>query len=149
MAKGFKYGGYIGQLLRVNLTNKEITKEPLREDWARDFVGGVGLSARILYDELPPKVNALGSDPSGLIDQVVCLVSFVLLFFFLCMIFSLQNTASPSLISKIFLISSGMVILPPAVTSAKNGMSSSAISVGTKKPPVMRGNASSLKRVVD
>jgi len=60
MAKGFKYGGYIGQLLRVNLTNKGITKEPLREDWARDFVGGVGLSARILYDELPPRVDALG-----------------------------------------------------------------------------------------
>jgi aldehyde:ferredoxin oxidoreductase len=62
MAKGFKYGGYIGQLLRVNLTNKGIIKEPLREDWARDFVGGVGLSARILYDELPPKVDALGSE---------------------------------------------------------------------------------------
>ena len=62
MAKGFKYGGYIGQLLRVNLTNKGVTKEPLREDWARDFVGGVGLSARILYDELPPKVDALGPE---------------------------------------------------------------------------------------
>ena len=62
MAKGFKYGGYIGQLLRVNLTSKGITKEPLREDWARDFVGGVGLSARILYDELPPKVDPLGSE---------------------------------------------------------------------------------------
>ena len=62
MAKGFKYGGYIGQLLRVNLTNKGIATEPLREDWARDFVGGVGLSARILYDELPPKVDALGPE---------------------------------------------------------------------------------------
>ena len=62
MAKGFKYGGYIGQLLRVNLTSKGITREPLREDWARDFVGGVGLSARILYDELPPKVDPLGSE---------------------------------------------------------------------------------------
>ncbi|TET77430.1 MAG: aldehyde:ferredoxin oxidoreductase, partial [Candidatus Cloacimonadota bacterium] len=58
----FKYGGYIGQLLRVNLTNKGITKEPLREDWARDFVGGVGLSARILYEELQPKIAPLGPE---------------------------------------------------------------------------------------
>jgi len=58
----FKYGGYIGQLLRVNLTNKGITKEPLREDWARDFVGGVGYSARIIYDEVKPKIDPLGTD---------------------------------------------------------------------------------------
>ena len=58
----FKYGGYIGQLLRVNLTNKGITKEPLREDWARDFVGGVGLSARIIYEEVKPKIDPLGPE---------------------------------------------------------------------------------------
>ncbi len=62
MANGFKYGGYIGQLLRVNLTNKGIIKEPLREDWARDFVGGVGLAARILYEELQPKIDPLGPE---------------------------------------------------------------------------------------
>ncbi len=60
MANSFKHGGYIGQLLRVNLTAKRISKEPLKEDWARDFVGGAGLSARILYEELPPKIDPLG-----------------------------------------------------------------------------------------
>ena len=60
MASGFKYGGYRGQMLRVNLTKKGIVKEPLREDWARDFVGGVGYSARLLYEELPPKIDPLG-----------------------------------------------------------------------------------------
>ncbi|NIO09571.1 MAG: aldehyde:ferredoxin oxidoreductase, partial [Deltaproteobacteria bacterium] len=50
----------MGQLLRVNLSKKGISKEDLREDLARDFVGGVGLSARILYDELPPKIDPLG-----------------------------------------------------------------------------------------
>jgi aldehyde:ferredoxin oxidoreductase len=60
MAKTFKYGGYKGQLLRVNLSKKAITKEPLREDWARDFVGGVGYSARLLYQELKPKIDPLG-----------------------------------------------------------------------------------------
>ena len=49
MTNGFKYGGYRGKLLRVDLTKKGVTKEPLREDWARDFVGGAGYSARLLY----------------------------------------------------------------------------------------------------
>ena len=62
MAAGFKYGGYMGQLLRVNLTHKKISKEPLREDWARDFVGGVGYSARIFYDEVKPKIDPLGPE---------------------------------------------------------------------------------------
>jgi len=62
MAKKFPYGGYKGQLLRVNLNNKGIAKEDLKKDWARDFVGGVGLSARILYEELPPKIDPLGPE---------------------------------------------------------------------------------------
>ena len=37
----------------------------------------------------------------------------------------LQKTWSPSRTSKISLISSGMVIRPPAITSAKKGISSS------------------------
>ena len=59
---GFPYGGYIGQLLRVNLTDGGIEKEPLKKEWARDFVGGVGLSARILYEEIPPNADPLGPD---------------------------------------------------------------------------------------
>ena len=31
MTNGFRYGGYTGQLLRVNLTKKSVRKEPLRE----------------------------------------------------------------------------------------------------------------------
>jgi len=58
----FQYGGYVGQILRVNLTNKGITKEPLREDWARDFVGGVGLSARIIYEEVKANSDPLGPE---------------------------------------------------------------------------------------
>jgi len=62
MTSSFKYGGYIGQVLRVNLSNGKIRKEPLREDRARDFVGGVGLAARILYEELAPKIDPLGPE---------------------------------------------------------------------------------------
>ncbi|HZK66664.1 MAG TPA: aldehyde ferredoxin oxidoreductase N-terminal domain-containing protein, partial [Chloroflexota bacterium] len=66
MATAFKYGGYMGQLLRVNLTSKTATAEPLREDWVRDYVGGVGYSARLLYDEL-----AAGIDPMGPENKLV------------------------------------------------------------------------------
>ena len=62
MRNGFKYGGYKGQLLRVDLTKKAVTKEPLREDWARDFVGGAGYSARLLYEEIPAKADPLGPE---------------------------------------------------------------------------------------
>ena len=62
MTNGFKYGGYVGHILRINLIKKEITKEPLREDWARDFVGGAGLAARFLYEELQAKVDPLGPE---------------------------------------------------------------------------------------
>jgi aldehyde:ferredoxin oxidoreductase len=60
VTNGFKYGGYKGQLLRVNLSTGAVTKEPLREDWARDFVGGAGYSARQLYEEIPAKADPLG-----------------------------------------------------------------------------------------
>ncbi|MFB3817613.1 MAG: aldehyde ferredoxin oxidoreductase family protein [Candidatus Methylomirabilales bacterium] len=60
MANGFPYGGYVGQMLRVDLSRKAVTKEALREDWARDFVGAVGYSARQLYEEIPARVDALG-----------------------------------------------------------------------------------------
>ena len=60
MAQGFRYGGYVGQLLRINLNNKAISKEPLRENWAREFVGGVGLAARMFYEEVRPKIDPFG-----------------------------------------------------------------------------------------
>jgi len=62
MAGKFKHGGYIGQLLRVDLTRERVRKEPLKEEWVRDFVGGAGLSARILYEEIPAKAEPLGPE---------------------------------------------------------------------------------------
>lgn len=58
----FKYGGYMGQMLRINLTDKGVSTEPLREDWARDFVGGAGLAARIIYEEVKPKIDPFGPE---------------------------------------------------------------------------------------
>lgn len=54
--------GWTGTVLRINLTHRTITKEPLNEQWAREYVGGRGLGARYLTEEMDPMVDALDSD---------------------------------------------------------------------------------------
>lgn len=54
--------GFMGKLLRVNLTESRIVEEDLREEWARQFLGGAGLATRYLYDEVPRGADALGPD---------------------------------------------------------------------------------------
>jgi aldehyde:ferredoxin oxidoreductase len=49
--------GWTGTVLRVNLTRGTIKKEALREDWARDYVGGRGLGTRYAWDEIDPSVD--------------------------------------------------------------------------------------------
>ncbi len=54
--------GWAGHILRVDLTRGNVTKEPLRLDWAEEYIGGRGLAARYLYEEMDPSVDALGPD---------------------------------------------------------------------------------------
>ena len=54
--------GYTNQLLRVNLTTKKITQEAIPEEYLRDYIGGSGLAARYLYDEIPSDADPLGPD---------------------------------------------------------------------------------------
>ena len=55
--------GYGGTILRVNLTDGSITKEPTSPDLARDYLGGRGFVAKILYDEVPVSIG--GFDPEN------------------------------------------------------------------------------------
>jgi aldehyde:ferredoxin oxidoreductase len=43
--------GYAGQILRVDLSNNEIKKQPLDETFAKKFLGGRGFGAKILFAE--------------------------------------------------------------------------------------------------
>jgi len=52
--------GFMGKLLRVNLSEGKISEEDVREEWAEKFIGGAGLATRYLYDEVPK-----GADPFG------------------------------------------------------------------------------------
>ena len=50
-------GGYAGKILRVDLTEEHVWSEDLDEATARKWLGGVGLGAKILYDEVPVGTN--------------------------------------------------------------------------------------------
>jgi len=52
-------GGYIGKVLRVNLTKRKTCVEKLDEEVARKFIGGKGLGAKILYDSVKPRIDSL------------------------------------------------------------------------------------------
>lgn len=54
--------GWTGKLLRVNLTTGQIGVEATPNDWLREYIGGRGLAARYLYQELDPKVDPLAPE---------------------------------------------------------------------------------------
>ena len=54
--------GYQNKVLRINLTEKKASTEPLRMDFAEKYVGSKGLVIRYMYEELQPGIDALGPD---------------------------------------------------------------------------------------
>lgn len=55
-------GGYCGKILRINLSNKKIEIEERDEAFYRKYVGGKGVIAYYLLEELPSDVDPLGPD---------------------------------------------------------------------------------------
>ncbi|MGW8321359.1 MAG: aldehyde ferredoxin oxidoreductase N-terminal domain-containing protein, partial [Thermodesulfobacteriota bacterium] len=55
-------GGFAGTVLVVDLTRGVITKEPLDPGLARDFIGGLGLTVKLAYDNLEPGTDALAPE---------------------------------------------------------------------------------------
>ncbi|MFQ5827142.1 MAG: aldehyde ferredoxin oxidoreductase family protein, partial [Dehalococcoidia bacterium] len=54
--------GYMGKVLHVDLATREVRQESLDPEIASKFIGGMGLSTKILYDEVGPEVDPLGPD---------------------------------------------------------------------------------------
>ena len=50
------------QILRVNLTNGDVSVEPLNMGWAQEYLGQRGLATRYFVAEVDPTVDALGPD---------------------------------------------------------------------------------------
>ncbi len=53
--------GYTNRFIRVNLTTKKITIEPI-PDVSESFLGGKGLGAYLLTKELKPRIDPLSSE---------------------------------------------------------------------------------------
>ncbi len=51
-------GGFCGTVLVVDLTRGEVSKEPLPEESARDYLGGLGLTIKLAWEHIRP-----GADP--------------------------------------------------------------------------------------
>ena len=54
--------GWIGKILRVDLSEGSIEVEDLDPDLAKEYIGGRGLASRMLYDEIDPTIDALDPD---------------------------------------------------------------------------------------
>jgi aldehyde:ferredoxin oxidoreductase len=50
------------KLLEINLTNNTISDRKLREETLRNYLGGSGIAAKLLYDELQPNLSPLHPD---------------------------------------------------------------------------------------
>ncbi|HEA69061.1 MAG TPA: aldehyde ferredoxin oxidoreductase [Desulfobacterales bacterium] len=57
--------GYAGTILRVDLINAIVRKEPLSESLAENFIGGRGFVAKMLYDEISSGIGPY--DPENML----------------------------------------------------------------------------------
>jgi aldehyde:ferredoxin oxidoreductase len=55
-------GGYFGKMLEIDLTSGKTTVRQLDDAVLRDYIGGEGLGAYLLYKELPPKTDPLSPE---------------------------------------------------------------------------------------
>ena len=55
-------GGYMGKILRINLSEMAAREEALPLEVARDFIGGAGFGITYLFEELGPGTDPLGPD---------------------------------------------------------------------------------------
>ncbi len=55
-------GGYMGKILFVDLSDGKIWDEPLDDDLCKNYIGGYGLGAKIIFDRQKPGVDPLGPD---------------------------------------------------------------------------------------
>jgi aldehyde:ferredoxin oxidoreductase len=53
---------YAGKILRVDLTTGKVSTEPLSEEMAKNYVGGIGLGIRLLMDNSKPGTDAFSPD---------------------------------------------------------------------------------------
>lgn len=55
-------GGYIGKMLFIDLSQGRLWQEVPDEGMYRDFIGGYGIGARVIFDRQRPKIDPLGPE---------------------------------------------------------------------------------------
>ncbi|MDR3584153.1 MAG: aldehyde ferredoxin oxidoreductase N-terminal domain-containing protein [Desulfosporosinus sp.] len=55
-------GGYTGKILRINLTDRKTSNEPLNMEFARNYLSGRGLAGKMYADEVSSDVDALSPE---------------------------------------------------------------------------------------
>jgi len=54
-----KYYGYVGRILRINLTKNQVKIQPIEKSLITRFLGGRGFNSKRIYDEIPKGVDPL------------------------------------------------------------------------------------------
>ncbi|MEW6557321.1 MAG: aldehyde ferredoxin oxidoreductase family protein [Elusimicrobiota bacterium] len=57
----FRYKGYIGKYLRIDLTRRKVEICELSEGMAENYLGGNGFGTKILWDEVPENIDPLSA----------------------------------------------------------------------------------------
>jgi aldehyde:ferredoxin oxidoreductase len=52
-------GGYLGKLMRINLSTQTVSSESINAKDVKKFLGGRGMAAKYYYDEIGPEVSPL------------------------------------------------------------------------------------------
>lgn len=60
--RGRTMGGYVGKILRINLTERKIETEALNMEFAQKYIGGRGLAGKMFIEEVPANVDALSPE---------------------------------------------------------------------------------------
>jgi aldehyde:ferredoxin oxidoreductase len=58
----FPYKGYAGYYLEADLTKGSLHKKEMEKEWARLYLGGTGVAAKILWDRTGPQTQPLSPD---------------------------------------------------------------------------------------
>jgi len=54
--------GYMGKILWVNLNDETFEEENVPKELYRQYLGGFGLAAKYIYENMPKNVDPLGSE---------------------------------------------------------------------------------------
>ena len=58
----FPYKGYAGKYLDIDLTKGKIHEKEMEKEWARLYLGGTGVSAKILWERTGPNTDQLSPE---------------------------------------------------------------------------------------